>query len=158
MPSWRGAKKCGRRKAEAMAKLRLTPSIAIDDSELEERFVLASGPGGQNVNKVETGVQLRFDAAHSAALDDATRARLHALAGRRMTKNGVLVIEATRFRTQERNRDDARQRLAQLLTAAFLVPKPRKRTKPTKASKRKRLEGKVKRGQVKKLRGKPRDY
>ncbi len=139
-----------------MAKVKLTPSITLDESELEERFIHASGPGGQNVNKVETGVQLRFKAMQSPALDEGMRARLKVLAGRRLTKTGVLVIEATRFSTQGKNRNDAQVRLAQLLTAASLVPKPRKATKPTKASKRKHLDGKVKRGQTKKLRGKVR--
>ena len=136
-----------------MAAIHVTSGIVIDESELNERFVLASGPGGQNVNKVATAVELRFDAAHSSSLTDAIRARLRTLAGRRMTKDGVLVIDANRFRTQDRNRADARGRLFALIAAASVAPKPRKRTRPNKASKQKRVEGKVQRGRLKRLRG-----
>jgi ribosome-associated protein len=139
----------------AMALLRVTPHIAIDDSELSERFVLASGPGGQNVNKVATAVQLRFDLARSPALSEDVRARARALAGRRVTKDGVLVVEGNRFRSQERNRQDVRERLFDLIRRAAVVPVKRRKTKPTKASKLKRLESKVVRGRLKQTRGKP---
>jgi ribosome-associated protein len=134
--------------------IKITPSIAIDESELSEDFLRASGAGGQNVNKVETAVQLRFDAAHSPNLPPLVRARLMKLAGRRMTKDGVLVIAAQRHRTQERNRADARERLVELLReAAAPPPPPRRKTKPTLGSKLRRLEGKKIRSGVKALRG-----
>ena len=138
-----------------MALLRVTPQIAIDESELSERFVLASGPGGQNVNKVATAVQLRFDLANSPALNDEVRARARSLAGRRLTKDGVLVLEGNRFRSQERNREDVRERLLDLLRRASVAPAKRKKTRPTKASKLRRLESKVSRGRLKRMRGKP---
>jgi len=133
----------------------VTPEISIDESELEERFVQASGPGGQNVNKVATAVQLRFDVANSPALNDYVRARLKTLAGRRMTRDGVLVIDARRHRTQERNRQDARERLIDLIREAAERQAPRQPTKPTLASKERRLEGKTARARIKKGRGKP---
>jgi len=132
--------------------LRVTNKIAIDELELKERFVRASGPGGQKVNKVATAVELRFDVRRSAALPPAVAARLEKLAGRRLTDKGVLVIRAERFRTQERNRDDARERLLKLIRKAAIVPKRRVPTKPTRASKERRREDKTKRSRVKQLR------
>ncbi len=129
--------------------LYITPMITIDDSDFEERFVRASGPGGQNVNKVATAVQLRFDAARSTKLDDETKERLRAIAGSRMTSEGVLVIDARRFRTQAQNREDARERLADLLRQAATRPKRRRKTKPTAASGRRRLEAKRRRAEKK---------
>lgn len=135
--------------------IRVTASIFIDESELIERFVRASGPGGQNVNKVSSAVELRFDVARSPALTEPVRARLAKLAGRRLTQDGVLVLSADRFRTQERNREDARERLFALIREAAVPPKPRRKTRPTLASKKRRVEGKVKRGGVKQMRQKP---
>jgi ribosome-associated protein len=136
-----------------MGTVRITDGVALDEDELVERFVRASGPGGQNVNKVSTAVELRFDVRGSASLPPAVRVRLARLAGRRLTDEGVLVIRAERFRTQERNRQDARQRLVELVRRAAVVPKRRIPTKPTRASKERRLEGKTKRSHVKRLRG-----
>lgn len=134
---------------QTCAMLEVNPEITIPDEELVERFVRASGPGGQNVNKVSSAVELRFDAAGSPSLPDAVRARLLARRDRRITGEGVIVISAQRFRTQERNREDARERLAGLVLAATLVPKKRIATKPTRGSKEKRLTGKRERSQVK---------
>ena len=138
-----------------MDGLRVTPRIMISESELEERFIAAAGPGGQNVNKVATAVQLRFDALHSPALTPPIRARLQVLAGRRMTDAGVLTIAANRFRTQERNRADARERLAELIRAAAVAPVFRVKTRPTLASKTRRLEAKSVRADIKRGRGRP---
>jgi ribosome-associated protein len=127
----------------------ITPRIAIDEQELTEDFVHASGPGGQNVNKLSTAVQLRFDVRRSPNLPDDVRARLEKLAGRRLTRDGVLIITAQRFRTQERNRRDAEERLIQVLREAAVPPKSRRPTRPTLASKERRLAAKSHRSRVK---------
>lgn len=133
--------------------LEITAAIAIAEDELIERFVRASGPGGQNVNKVSSAVELRFDAAQSPSLPEPVRARLLARRDRRITGDGVIVISAQRFRTQERNRQDARERLAALVLAATVAPKKRIATKPTKGSRERRLSGKRERAEVKNTRG-----
>jgi ribosome-associated protein len=138
--------------AKDMAVIPVTPRIALDERELDETFVRASGPGGQNVNKLSTAVQLRFDVRRSPSLPDPVRARLERLAGSRLTSEGVLVITAQRHRTQERNRKDALDRLLELIREAAIPPTPRRPTRPTHASKRRRLEGKARRAQVKGLR------
>ncbi len=134
----------------------ITPTLALAESELVEEFIRAAGPGGQNVNKVATAVQLRFDARHSPALTADVRARLFRLAGKRATVDGVIVIHAARFRTQEQNRADARARLFALLRQATLPPKPRRATAPSRAAKAKRLEAKKRRGAIKTQRGRVR--
>lgn len=140
-----------------MPKIAIAPGLAIDDTELAFAFLRASGPGGQNVNKVETAVQLRFDVRHSPSLPADVKRRLEKLAGRRLTQDGVLVLTARRFRTQERNRQDAVTRLCQLIAKAAERPKRRIGTRPTLASKKRRVDTKVKRGETKRLRRGPVD-
>ena len=134
--------------------LEITPELTIDDAELEERFVRASGPGGQNVNKVSTAVQLRFDPSRSPALSDDVQQRLRLLAGSRMTNEGVLVIDARSHRTQSQNREEARERLADLIRRALVRPKRRKKTRPGLAAKQRRIDTKKHRGAIKSGRGK----
>jgi ribosome-associated protein len=132
--------------------IRVTDSISIDESEIEESFVRSSGPGGQNVNKLSTAVQLRFDVRRSPSLPNDVALRLMALGGRRITKDGVLVLIAQSHRTQERNRADAIERLVALIKEAAIKPIPRRATKPTKASKQRRIEGKKRRSGIKDMR------
>ena len=132
--------------------LEITPSLGIEDSEISLDFVRASGPGGQNVNKVSTAVQLRFDLRSSASLPEDVKERLSKLAGSRMTDDGVLLIEAKRYRTQDQNREDALQRLATLIRSALYVPKKRCATRPSLASQTKRIQTKKRHGETKKLR------
>jgi ribosome-associated protein len=132
--------------------IRIDDRISIDDSEISESFIRSSGPGGQNVNKLATAVQLRFDLRRSPSLPDDVRVRAERLAGRRLTNDGVLVITAQRHRTQERNRQDARDRLIELIRQAAVPPVPRRATRPTRASRERRIEGKKRRGGIKSLR------
>jgi len=135
--------------------IEVTSRIAIDEGEIEEHFVRASGPGGQNVNNVATAVQLRFDVAGSPSLPENVRVRLAALAGRRLNRSGVLVIEARRYRTQERNRRDALDRLLALIRRAAEPQRPRRKTRPSKAARQARLEAKKRRGDAKRRRRPP---
>lgn len=133
--------------------IEITADIGLAEEELEETFIRAPGPGGQNVNKVASAVQLRFDAAHSSSLPESILPRLKKLAGRRMTRDGVIVISASRFRSQERNRQDARDRLVALIREAATPPKRRRPTRVPRGARRQRLESKRKRSQIKKGRG-----
>ncbi len=132
--------------------IQVTPHIAIDDSELVESFVRSSGPGGQNVNKVSSAVQLRFDARRSSSLPNDVAIRLMKIAGKRLTKDGVIVIAAQQHRQQERNRADARERLFEMIREAAIPPVPRRATKVPRSEKKKRLEGKKRRSEIKGLR------
>jgi len=132
--------------------IQITDTIAIEESEIREEFVRASGPGGQNVNKVATAVQLRFDVANSPSLPEDVRHRLIRLAGSRLTEEGVLIINARRFRSQDRNRQDARERLVELIRKAAEKPKVRRATRPSRASKARRLESKRRQAEKKRLR------
>jgi len=132
--------------------MRITPTLDIDETELEERFVRASGPGGQNVNKVSTAVELRFDLAANRSIPEYALGKLKRLAGRRLTTDGVIVIQADRFRSQEQNRADARARLKELILEALERPKPRIKTKPSRGAREERIKSKTVRGKVKKMR------
>ena len=138
--------------------IRITDRISIDERELDERFVRASGPGGQNVNKLSSAVQLRFDVRGSSSLPPDVRARLERLAGQRLTREGVLVIMAQRHRTQERNRADARERLIELVRRASIAPTPRRPTKPSRGAKERRLATKKNRSGIKSLRREKPDW
>jgi ribosome-associated protein len=138
--------------------LEITSSLSIPDTDLSFAFIRASGPGGQNVNKVSSAVQLRFDMAGTTVLSDAVKSRLRALAGRRVTEDGAIVITARNQRSQDQNRREALERLAELIGKALVVPKARKATKPTRAARERRLEGKVRTQQTKQTRRKVRRW
>ncbi len=133
--------------------IRITGTLSIDPDEIEESFIRASGPGGQNVNKVASAVQMRFDIRHSPSLPRAVAIRAERLAGKRLTKDGVIVITAERFRSQEQNRADALERLTELLKKAATPPRPRKATRPSAGAKRRRIESKKHRAKIKGMRG-----
>ncbi len=137
--------------------IRITHTISIDEGEIGFDFVRSSGPGGQNVNKVATAAQLRFDVAATQSFSDEVKHRLAKLAGRRMTDDGILIIDARRYRTQSKNRDDAMDRFVELIRTAAVRPKKRKPTRPTRASKERRLKGKKQRSETKRLRGRVSD-
>ena len=138
--------------------MRVSANLDIDEKELEERFVRSSGPGGQNVNKVSTAVELRFNLAGNTSIPAAAKARLVKLAGRRLTDDGILIIQADRFRTQDMNRSDARKRLAELIADSLIAPKPRIKTKPSRGAKERRLKAKTERSGVKKMRSSKPDF